>query len=309
MFRSQAEPISRTSHHGTLFTLGIIATVTLGCGTRSPVASQDGAIFVPHDIGITADHPRDIDIKDIYHATEWSAFDVIRFPDAARADVMPQDGLIPQDGPPCFCPNLSDVQLIGACVPTRDLTTCVPSCDPNDPKTCPGAQYTDICDPNAATPNCITSSTRPACVPGPKDFFSPGTLRIQPTTGKAGSSVKLTISGGKLQDHGPNSWRGRMGQTKPSIVSLNSTWGSCVYHVTLVPPAPGIYAVEIATGLSGGGGGGSSTWSLAGFYGASGGVPFKPTAQPGEVCSSQMPCAEAPPYQCACLQGRCACKR
>jgi hypothetical protein len=81
----------------------------------------------------------------------------------------------------------------------------------------------------------------------------------------------------------------------------------CSITATFTPPSPGIYAVEVSQY------GGGTPWVLAGFYTASGGSIPMPTVQPGYPCATNPApgdpaCAQAAPYSCACVSGRCQCQ-
>jgi hypothetical protein len=279
----RSHPLRRPASFG--MTLVLAGLVAAGCG-RSRATQADDASAPPSRDG--APTPNDFRPAPAPDGGSDSA------PDAARAD-----------GPPCSCQNPNDGVLIGSCVPTNKLRTCAPFCNPNLPDACPGQPGEQRCDPSAATPSCVTSATQPACVPGMGMALPPGALRIFPREGNAAQEAKLTISGGSLYI-GALWWNARMGKQK--AVPLDEiTTTPCQYPATLRPPGPGIHAVEIAYG--GGGGGGGKGWTLAGFYTASAGVPSAKLAQPGEQCSTQLRCAEASPYSCACVSGRCDCKR
>lgn len=267
-------------------TVAFATVLAAGCGSRVAQGGEDAGAGQPDARSSVDGHKLHYDIPPLVDA---------------MVDAMPVDS-----GAPCFCPTPDEVMLIGSCVPTDKLETCAPTCDPSTPSSCPGNPGEQRCDPSAATPSCVTSSTRPACVPGMGMGFSPGTLRIYPREGNAAQEAKLTISGGSLYI-GALWWSARMGPQKPVPLS-EVTSQPCRYPVTLRPPGPGIHPVEIAYGAGGGGGGGKG-WVLAGFYTGSGGSVPPKAAQPGERCSASLPCASAAPYSCACVSGRCQCER
>ena len=75
---------------------------------------------------------------------------------------------------------------------------------------------------------------------------------------------------------------------------------SCTVTTSLTPASPGTYPVEVRYANG-------SKPALAGFYVASGGSTPPATAQPGFPCSPSVKCAQALPYTCACVSGRCQC--
>jgi hypothetical protein len=193
-----------------------------------------------------------------------------------------------------------EAHLISSCVATDKLFSCAPTCNPSSPSSC-GPNAT--CHSWGGTPCCICSAAVAACVPKPTTGPIAGPLRINPTQGIAGQTVKLTIDGAAFYV-GALFYNVRMGsETKMEEPGK----GECSIGATFTPPNPGIYAVEVSQY------GGGAPWVLAGFYTASGGSIPKPTVQPGYFCSmSPAPgdpaCASAPPWSCSCVAGRCACK-
>ena len=126
--------------------------------------------------------------------------------------------------------------------------------------------------------------------------FSAGTLRVTPNLGVAGKPVTLTITGGKFYI-GAIFWQVNLGSAKQIAQHPNS----CTVTATLTPAKPGIYPVEVRYANG-------SKPALAGFYVASGGSIPPAAAQPGFPCSPSVKCAQAKPYTCACVSGRCQCK-
>jgi len=223
--------------------------------------------------------------------------------DLTASDVTVPDGAVPVDLPltpdkasatdasACFC-KAPQVWLRGDCVPTTKLG-CGPTCSPTSPTSCP-TNYK--CDPCAAAPSCSASSCRPACVPGMAMKFSSGNLRVTPTQGVAGKPVTLTVSGGAFYI-GAMFWVMHLG----SIVANVTHVGTCRVKATFIPPKPGLYPVQVRYTNG-------TKATLAGFYLASGGSIPPPTAQPGYPCSASLKCAQAKPYTCSCVKGRCQCK-
>lgn len=203
----------------------------------------------------------------------------------------------------CACPA-GELRYHGACVPTRRLDDCTAQCDPDDAAGC-GAD--ERCFGWAAVepdPSCFVSAAAySACVP--RRPAAAGDLRIAPTGGGAGSLAALTVEGGELTI-GALMWIARIGDGTPAEV-LPAPGGACRYAVELMPPAPGIWPVEVWYGTPDQPPPGEVL--LAGFFVASAGDIPPPAAQPGERCAAALPCAQAAPYACACTSGRCACKR
>lgn len=208
-------------------------------------------------------------------------------PDKTVSD-GPPDKTATTDASSCTC-KAPQVWLRSACVPTTKLG-CGPTCKPG------GCPKDHTCDPCAAAPSCTASSCRPACVPGLAMSMSPGSLRVTPTQGVAGKAVTLTVSGGSFYI-GAMFWVMHLG----SIVASVKHIGGCTVQATFIPPKPGLYPVEVRYTNG-------TKPTLAGFYLASGGSIPPPTAQPGYPCSASLSCAQAKPYTCSCVKGRCQCK-
>lgn len=230
---------------------------------------------------------------------------------ATTRDVDP-DGPAPVDRGPadlvaadmgCACPA-GEVRYHGGCVPTRLLDDCTAQCDADDPASC-GADRR--CDQWAAVepdPSCFVSAAAyAACVP--RRPAPAGDLRSSPVEGGAGDLATLTIEGGELTI-GALMWMARIGDGTPAELGP-AGGGACRYEVQLMPPAPGIWPVEVWYGTPDSPP--TAEVLLAGFFVAQAGDIPPPTAQPGERCSVALPCAQASPYSCACTSGRCACKR
>jgi hypothetical protein len=265
-------------------TLLCAALFLTACGSRN-VASLDGA---PDG---TPDGPASPDLHN-----DWKMpppdHDVVDLPP------LPADAPGPVTDAPCTC-KPGEVWLRGPCVPTFKLQTCAPTCDPKLPGAC--GPPTQKCDPWAAAPACMASAAVPACVPGQAMAFPVGTLRIHPTTGIAGTPVGITIQGGDPYI-GALMWMLQVGG-KPGP-TINPA-GGCSTKFSFTPPKPGIYPVELGYG----GGSSVKSWSLAGFYTASGGSIPPKQAQPGERCGGGTGCVSAKPYSCSCVSSRCVCTK
>jgi hypothetical protein len=191
----------------------------------------------------------------------------------------------------CFCKS-GQVWLRGKCVPTPKLGTCAPACTAGS---CSG---TEVCDTCAAAPACTGSSCRAACVPGIAMGFAHNQLRVSPTYGKAGTAVTLTVQGGTFYI-GAIWFNMRLGSGK-GVTANDSV--KCTLTATLTPAKAGIYPVEVQYQN------GSYPWALAGFYTASAAGTAPGTVQPGYPCTFSSTCAQASPYTCSCVSGRCQCK-
>jgi hypothetical protein len=206
------------------------------------------------------------------------------------------DSVTVVDAGGCVCQPADEAYLIGSCVPTHSLSTCGKSCDPKVENSC-GDKW--VCDENAGTPTCFTSSLKPACVPGQNMVFDDHTLRISPTHGVAGQAVTLTVRGGHFYI-GALFWVVSMGGdeaiSEPAV-------DNCNIDATFTPMAPGIYPVFVGYGSS-------SITALAGFYTASAGLTPPNTIQPGFPCTPKSGlnvCTEGGGYTCTCDNGRCNC--
>ncbi len=231
-----------------------------------------------------------------------------------RADTSPADQQAPADGPQKLDTGVvvTDAQAIpdkaapadistcnckapqvwrrGACVPTEKLG-CGPTCTKGS------CAKNEKCDPCAAAPSCSASSCRPACVPNMAMGFAGGSLRVSPTQGVAGKVVTLNVSGGAFYI-GAMFWLMNLGTIQNNVKHV----GTCTVTATFVPPKPGLYPVTVRYANG-------STPALAGFYLASGGSIPPATAQPGYPCSASLKCAQAKPYSCSCVKGRCKCTK
>ena len=212
-------------------------------------------------------------------------------PDATLPDGPAPDAPVTHDGGPCQCKS-GEVWLRSACVPTVKLG-CGATCQPNTPGSCPTGWS---CDPCAAAPSCTASACRPACVPGMAMGFASGSLRVTPTLGVAGKPVTLTVTGGKFYI-GAMFWEVSLG----GATQIAGHPSDCTVTATLTPTKPGLFPVEVRYTNG-------SKPALAGFYLASGGSIPPVSAQPGYPCSPSLKCAQATPYTCACISGRCQCK-
>lgn len=211
-----------------------------------------------------------------------------------KAVVKPDSKVIPDKAAPtdvstCHC-KAPQVWLRSACVPTEKLG-CGPTCTPGS------CAKNETCDTCAAAPSCMASSCRPACVPTMAMGFGGGSLRVSPTQGVAGKAVTLTVTGGAFYI-GAMWWTMNLGSIEANVQHK----GTCTVTATFVPPKPGLYPVEVRYKNG-------SKPALAGFYLASGGSIPPPTAQPGYPCSASLKCAQAKPFSCSCVKGRCKCTK
>ena len=253
----------------TLLTLWLSASL-VACGSRS--GPQQGA-----------------DASDLNSAAELGVHEASGPSDAALAAT---DGA-------CTC-GTGQALLVGPCAPTYQLHSCSPTCDPDQDDPCLGAPARR-CDRWAASSSCRSHTALPACVPTAGMAFSPGVLRIEPSTGIAGRSATITVQGGHLYI-GALFWRVRVG-TGPRV-GLESD-GGCSASFTFTVPQPGVYPVEVNYGV----GDEEDNWSLAGFYTASAGVLAEDMAQPGQLCGGATRCSSAAPYRCSCVASRCSCEK
>lgn len=200
-------------------------------------------------------------------------------------------------GQSCAC-QPGELWLHGPCVPTFALgCAAVKTCKPGG---CPGAsEGKEVCDQTAASPTCAASSLLPVCVPGPGMGFAPGSLRLSATQATTGESIKLTVDGGMFYI-GALFWLIRIGDETIGPVNEGAT---CSISTTWTPKASGVVPVLAYYGEEGKGGPGGE---LAGFVAVDGPDPGR---QPGQTCSASQPCAQAAPWSCTCVQGRCGCKK
>lgn len=288
-----------------LLSLGLILVLAADCGGRT-LSGGDGAVTPGEDGTTSADSQvlkKDSSAGDQGPADASPVLDLAP-PDLAAADMspadlppadLPADLFVAPDSGDCTC-QPGEVWQMSNCVATKNLG-CGPTCDPNDPTSCGLSGMNQVCDPFAAAPCCYCSAAVPACVKGPAMEFEPGELRLYPTSGTAGQSVTLTVDGGTFYI-GALIWQMKLGNT----VGTNTTHsGSCTLKASFIPSIPGIYPVEVTYMGHGD--------SLAGFFTASGGVISPPMVQPGYPCTAASTCAQASPYSCSCVQGRCSCTK
>ncbi len=243
--------------------------------------------------------------------TAGTAVPDVAHADTAPADTGPSDGgsIGPADvaadvgtdagpGLPCGC-KPGDIWLHGSCVPTVKLgCAAVKTCKPG---ACPGsATGKEVCDGTAGTPACVTSSVLPVCVPGPSMGFAPGSLRLHPIASKVGDIIKLEIRGGNFYI-GALFWSMTVGKETLGIVEEG---GHCFIAGKWTPKDSGVYPVTAYYGTPEHSPG-TVVGSLAGFISVQSGDPG---IQPGYKCASTDKCAQADPWKCGCVSGRCACE-
>ncbi len=218
---------------------------------------------------------------------------------ATVADTATAPDTAKDTGTPCNC-KPGDLWLHGPCVPTTKLgCAAVKTCTPGS---CPGAsQGKAVCDGTAASPACIASSLLPVCVKGPGMAFEPGSLRVFPTKASVGEQVKLTIQGGMFYI-GALFWLVAVDGSPLSQVVEGKT---CTVSATWTPKKKGLFPITAYYGTPDKGPG-TINGTLAGFVSVGG--PDAGT-QPGQPCTSSAACAQAPPWACACVSGRCACTK
>ena len=129
--------------------------------------------------------------------------------------------------------------------------------------------------------------------------FAPGSLRVSPTQVPSGKPTKLTIRGGMFYI-GALFWLVSVGDEQIGPVNEGA---SCNISTPWTPKSSGVVPVLAYYGYMGKGGPGGE---LAGFVAVDGPDPGR---QPGQTCSATQPCAEAAPWLCDCVKGRCGCKK
>ncbi len=258
----------------------------------APVAQQgaDGAAVADDDgqLGATADA-----------ATPDAANPDTATPDTASPDTATPDTASPDTATPdtaCSCPS-NEVMRDGPCVP-NPMIGCTLPCLGKAPSACPSQS---VCDEAAAHQPCAPDQPAPACVPQQAMGFSPGDLRIQPTTATVGQEVTVLAMGGDFYI-GALMWWMRIGGEG---VMGNEYDAHCVLSAKFTPKAAGVYPIEVGYGgapqerMNQG-------WTLAGFL-AVGDVALG--VQPGFACSANDTCASGGDWTCGCTAGRCACSK
>lgn len=266
-----------------MLTTVVLVSLLAGCGDSRPVELVDSGV---------GDAP----------GADSLQGDTFVVPDTAPPDgPFVPDHQVPDafaaDLGPCGC-KPGEVWRSHSCLPTM-LIGCGPGCDPTNPTSCP-TNWT--CDQWGALACCHCSAAVPACIPKASTGPLTGPLRITPTSGIAGQPVKIVVEGANFYI-GALFYMLRMaGQEK-----MDMGMKECSVAATFTPSSPGLHAVEVSQY------GGQPPWVLAGFYLASGGSQPPPSIQPGYPCKSPAApgdpaCAQALPYTCQCLSGRCQCK-
>jgi hypothetical protein len=270
-----------------IWPLTIAVLALAGCSDSRPVELADSGINDAQ--GIDASQPQ----GDSFIVPDTASPDGL-----LKLDQQVTDAFAADLGP-CGC-KPGEVWRSHSCLPTT-LIGCGPGCDPTNPTSCP-ANWT--CDQWGALACCHCAAAVPACIPKASGPTGPltGPLRITPTSGIAGQPVKIVVEGAPFYI-GALFYMLRMAGEEKMDVGMKE----CSVAATFTPSSPGLYAVEVSQY------GGQPPWVLAGFYLASGGSIPPPSIQPGYPCKSPAApgdpaCAQAPPYTCQCLSGRCACK-
>lgn len=129
--------------------------------------------------------------------------------------------------------------------------------------------------------------------------FAPGSLRVSPAQVTSGEPTKLTIQGGMFYI-GALFWIVKAGGDDIGPVNEGA---SCSISTPWTPKSSGVVPVLAYYGSEDKGWPGGE---LAGFVAVDGPDPGR---QPGQTCSASQACAQASPWQCDCVLGRCACKK
>ena len=140
------------------------------------------------------------------------------------------------------------------------------------------------------------------CVKGPYMGFEPGSLRVEPSQVALGEPVKLTIRGGMFYI-GALFLLVQAGEEQLGPVNEGATCYISALWTPKKKKKEGVVPVLTYYGDLGKGGPGGE---LAGFVSVAGPDPGR---QPGQTCSASQVCAQASPWQCGCVKGRCACSK
>ncbi len=197
--------------------------------------------------------------------------------------------------PNCSCPP-SQVWLLGACVPNGQLG-CGPTCVVGQSV---GCVADSMCATAQAAVSCSAAATMAACVPKVAMTFADGSLRLTPTLVNKGAKVTVTIQGGVFYI-GALYWIVRIGEQV--LEPANDATAACTLTTQWLAAKAGTFPVAVAYGAQGVP---NIGWTLVGFVSVGSG---QPGVQPGFSCDPANPCAQAPPYTCACSKGVCGCSK